>query len=144
MDGRDPFRDLVALQDRMKEIFDESLEGDRQERFPRSWSPRVDIFETPEHLQIWIELSGVEKEDIRIRADENVLTVEGERRLPENVTREEYRLVERPFGPFSRSFSLPAGVDAGQIRASYRKGLLRIQIGRKPTGAARQIEIEGD
>jgi HSP20 family protein len=125
--------------DRLNRMFSD-LYG---EAFSRSaWVPAVDIYETDNHdVVIKAELPDVKKEDIGVSVENNVLTLTGERK-PEQSTREQFQRVERRFGSFSRSFTLPTSVDAGQIAASYKDGVLTIRLPRREAAKPRQITVK--
>ncbi len=103
--------------------------------------PAVDIYETDTHeVVIKAELPDVKKEDIGVSVENNVLTLTGERK-PEQSKREQFQRVERRFGSFSRSFTLPTSVDAGQIAASYKDGVLTIRLPRREEAKPKQITV---
>ena len=140
---RDPFRDLVALQDRMSRLFEETLRPDAsQEEIGRGgWTPAADIYETGEELVLSLDLPGVDREAIEIRFDKNVLSVRGQREwLDEQANGQRHR-VERPHGAFIRNFTLPAGIDSDQIAAACKDGVLTVRIPRSATTKSRQIKI---
>ena len=111
------------------------------EAFNQAWVPAVDIYETDTHeVVIKAELPDVKKEDIGVSVENNVLTLTGERK-PEQSKREQFQRVERRFGSFSRSFTLPTSVDAGQIAASYKDGVLTIRLPRREEAKPRQITV---
>ena len=111
------------------------------EAFNQAWVPAVDIYETDTHeVVIKAELPDVKKEDIGVSVENNVLTLTGERK-PEQSKSEQFQRVERRFGSFSRSFTLPTSVDAGQIAASYKDGVLTIRLPRREETKPRQIAV---
>jgi len=117
----DPFREM----DTMKE----------------SWSPSVDIFETENEVVIKAELPGMEAKDIEIKLENNVLILHGDRRFEKETKNENYHRVERSYGNFTRSFSLPAFVDDAKVSAEYKNGLLRIVLPKKEQARSKQIKI---
>src|SRR5512140_2800792 len=124
----DPFRELVTLQERMNRIFDDTLSrssGHREEdAFAGTWTPPVDILETKDKLILRAELPGFVEDQIQLRFDDGVLTLEGERKFEKQSEDEKYHCVERSYGRFVRSFRLPANVAFEQITASFQNGLL--------------------
>ena len=123
--------------DRLNRMFS-TLE---HEAFNQAWVPAVDIYETDTHdVVIKAELPDVKKEDIGVSVENNVLTLTGERK-PEQSKREQFQRIERRFGSFSRSFTLPTSVDAGQIAASYKAGVLTIRLPRREEAKPRQITV---
>ncbi|MFB3903129.1 MAG: Hsp20/alpha crystallin family protein [Acidobacteriota bacterium] len=140
----DPLRELVALQDRMNRIFEESVRarGAEEGEFASgTWSPPVDIYETQEALLVKAELPEVNREDIDIRLENGVLTIRGQRKLSDELKSYQCYRMESRYGSFSRSFSLPRSVDADKIEASYRDGVLNITIPKREETKARQIQI---
>lgn len=133
-----PIGTLAGMEiDRLNRMFSE-LES---EAFNQAWVPAVDIYETDTHeVVIKAELPDVKKEDIGVSVENNVLTLTGERK-PEQSKREQFQRVERRFGSFSRSFTLPTSVDAGQIAASYKDGVLTIRLPRREEAKPRQITV---
>jgi HSP20 family protein len=104
----------------------------------------VDIYETANHdVVVKLEVPDVKREDISLTLEDNVLTIAGERKAPEDVKDEEYRRRERTFGAFSRSFTLPATVDGGRVQAAHANGVLTITLPQRAEAKPRQIQIEG-
>lgn len=142
----EPFRDLLTLQDRMNRLFDESYRGgtrgaDDDWALGGSWAPAVDIYEQNGNIELKAELPGIDPKDVDIRVENNVLTLRGERRLDNEVKRESYHRVERAYGAFSRSFTLPTVVDTEKILAEYKDGVLRLVLPKKEEAKPRQIQI---
>jgi len=106
-----------------------------------SWSPSVDIFETENEVVIKAELPGMEAKDIDIKLENNVLMLRGDRRFEKETKNENYHRVERSYGNFTRSFSLPAFVDDSNVRAEYKNGLLRIVLPKKEQARSKEIKI---
>jgi HSP20 family protein len=140
----DPFRDLMAIQDRMNRLFQETMARQRgqEEIEAGQWSPAVDIYETGDRIVVRADLPGLEQADIEVRVDDNTLTLRGDRRAPADVRPEDYHRSERPSGPFVRSFSLPQNVDQGAIRAAHRNGVLEVVLPKKPEARASSIRVE--
>jgi len=139
----DPFRDLGVLQDRMNRLFDDAGRGWRKDEpaATTTWSPSVDIFETETEIVVKAELPGIERKDISLNLEKNVLTLRGERRFEKETKEENYHRIERAYGGFSRSFSIPATVDEEKIRADYRDGILKIALPKKEQAKPKQIRI---
>jgi len=124
--------------DRLHRMFEDL----QTEAFNQAWVPPVDIYETDAHeVVIRAELPDMKKEDIGVTFENSVLTLTGERKQDSSVRREQYQRVERRFGSFSRSFTLPASVDAGQIAASYKDGVLTIRLPRREEAKPKQISV---
>lgn len=141
----DPFRDLVGLQDRMNRLFDESFRGitrgGEEEWSVSSWTPAVDIYEQEGNLVLKAELPGVDSNDVDVRVENNVLTLRGERRFDGEVKRENYHRIERAYGSFSRSFTLPNVIDTERIKAEYKDGVLRMTLPKRDEAKPKQIQI---
>ncbi len=143
---RDPLRDLIALQDRMSRLFEDSLRGRAQEEEvaggKAAWTPPADVYEREGMLVVSLELPGVKREQVEIRVENNLLTVQGERSFPEGVNRQNFHRMERSYGRFFRTFTLPAGISQEGIEATHRDGLLTIRIQISEETTSRQIEIK--
>jgi HSP20 family protein len=142
----EPFRDLVTLQDRMNRLFDESYRGNRPGEtddwaLGGSWAPAVDIYEEEGSIVLKAELPGVDPKDVDVRVENNVLTLRGERKFGSEVQRDSYHRVERAYGTFSRSFTLPTVVDTERIKAEVKDGVLRVNLPKKEEAKPRQISI---
>jgi HSP20 family protein len=139
----DPFRDLNMLQDRMNRMFDDAGRTWHTDEpaATTTWSPAVDIFETEGEIVVKAELPGMERKDIGLNLENNVLTVRGERRFTKETKDDNYHRIERSYGTFSRSFSIPATVDEEKIRADYRDGVLKIVLPKKEQAKPKQIRI---
>ena len=142
----DPFRELATLQDRMNRIFEDTLtrsSGRRDEdALSGSWTPPVDIVETKDRLVLKAELPGFTEEQIVVRFDDGILSIEGERKFEKESEDEKYHCVERSYGRFGRSFRLPANVDAERINASFQNGLLSIELPKKDEALPKRIRIQ--
>jgi HSP20 family protein len=142
----EPFRDLVSLQERMNRLFDESFRGinrtgSEEDWVGGSWAPAVDIYEQNGNIVLKAELPGVDPKDVDVRVENNILTLRGERKLDNEVKRESYHRVERAYGSFTRSFTLPNVVDTEKIKAEYKDGLLRMTLPTKDEAKPKQISI---
>src|SRR5262245_50833030 len=137
----DPFREFSTLQDRMNRLFRDSY-GDREEALTTStFAPPVDVYEDEHHVTLSIEVPGIDEKDIDVRVENNVLTVHGERRFEKEQKEENFRRVERQYGSFTRSFTLPNTVDTDSVQANYDKGLLKIQLAKKAEAKPKQIKV---
>jgi HSP20 family protein len=142
----EPFRDLVTVQDRMNRIFDEAFRGitrgaDDDWALGGNWAPAVDIYEHEGNLVLKAELPGIDPKEVDVRVENNVLTLRGERKFESEVKREKYHRVERAYGSFSRSFTLPATVDTDRIKAEYKDGVLRVTLPVREEAKPKQISI---
>ena len=140
----DPFRDLNSLQDRMNRLFEETNRGSRADdpTSTSAWSPAVDIHETAAEIVVQAELPGMDQKDIELNLENNVLTLRGNRQFEKEAKNENYHRIERAYGVFSRSFSIPAVVDEAKIRAEYKNGVLTIALPKTQKAKAKQIKIE--
>jgi len=142
----EPFRDLVGLQDRMNRLFDESFRGLNRGSGDEDWSlgawaPAVDIFEQDGNIVLNAELPGIDAKDVDIRLENNVLTLRGERKVDNEVKRDNYHRVERAYGTFTRSFTLPTVVDQEKIKAEYKDGVLKVVLPKREEAKPKQISI---
>jgi HSP20 family protein len=141
----DPFREMTTLQDRVNRIFADaySRRADDDLTTRGSWVPAVDIYETDGHeLVLKIELPDVAREDITLQVENNTLTISGQKQMEKEVKEEQYHRIERAYGTFSRSFTLPPTVDAGGIKAEYRNGVLTVKLPRREEAKPRQIQVQ--
>jgi HSP20 family protein len=142
----EPFRDLQAVQDRLNRVFDEAFRGtprgnDDEWALGGSWAPSVDIFEHEGNLVLKAELPGVDPKDVDVRVENNVLTLRGERKFETEVKKEKYHRVERAYGTFSRSFTLPNVVDTEKIKAEYKDGVLQVTLPQREEAKPKQIQV---
>lgn len=141
----EPFKDLLSLQDRMNRLFEESLArgaAKRPEERPAQWSPAVDILETESAIILMAEVPGVDLKDIELQIQDNVLTLRGERTFETNRKKEHYFRVERAYGNFSRSFTLPSMVDQERVEARLKDGILEVRMPKRVQGASSAITVE--
>lgn len=138
----EPTRELASMEvDRLNRMF-ESFYNDA---FSRTWTPAVDIYETPDHqVVVKVELPDMKREHIGITFENQVLTIRGERKRDESVSREAYQRLERFYGQFSRSFTLPPTIDAGRISATYKDGVLTVAMPQREEAKPKQIEVTAE
>jgi len=137
----EPFREFSTLQDRMNRLFRESFEDRDESLTSSSFAPAVDVYEDEHHITLKVEVPGIDEKDIDIRLENNVLTVHGERKIEKEEKEENYRRVERQYGSFTRTFTLPNTVDTDNVQANYDKGVLRIQLAKKAEAKPKQIKV---
>jgi HSP20 family protein len=139
----DPFRDLVTLRERMNRLFEDTFigRGEEKELVSSTWSPSVDIRETDKELILTAEIPGVEEKDIDIEVEDNTLTIKGKREIEKETKEEEYHRIERSYGSFYRSFTLPAYVQQEKIKAEHENGLLRITMPKKPELKPKKVKV---
>ncbi len=136
----DPLRDLHRMQEEMTRLFDDRLARGSGESV--GWAPNVDIYEDEEGVALRFELAGVDPKDVDIRFENGVLTLRGERKLEREDKREAYHRVELSYGTFTRSFSLPATIDAEKIHAESKNGVLTVALPKKPEAKAKSIQVK--
>jgi HSP20 family protein len=137
----EPFRGLANLHDQFNRIFSESVRNYSEESAVTAWAPAVDIFETPNELVVKADLPDVNEKDIDVRVENNLLTIRGERKLEKSVSEENYLRVERTYGSFSRSFSLPNTVNPEAIAAEYQNGVLTVTLPKREESKPRQVKV---
>jgi HSP20 family protein len=139
----DPSRATATLQDRMNRLLRESFnpEGPEEALTTSGFAPPVDVYEDEHNFTLKIEVPGVEEKDIDVRIENNTLIVHGERKFEKEEKEENYRRVERQYGSFTRSFTLPNSVDPGQVSAHYDKGVLKINLAKKAEAKPKQIKV---
>ena len=139
-----PARDLLGLQEEMNMLLGDFLGVDKrgeETQFVR-WAPRVDILEQDGGYELVADLPGLKKEDIKIEIQDNMLTLRGEKKLEEEKKDKNYRLCERYYGEFARTFALPENVDRDGIVAEFKDGVLKLEIPKTEKAKPKQIEVK--
>jgi HSP20 family protein len=138
-----PFRDLVSIQDEMNRLFDDFFGRPvtRPEWTEGVWTPSVDVSETKDNVIINAEIPGMSKEDVKLSVQNNVLTLSGERKQEKEEKDANYHRIERSYGSFSRSFTLPASVKPDKVKATYKDGILKITLPKSEEAKPKQIPI---
>ena len=139
----EPFREFSPMEERLNRFFRGSFNPERPEEAltTTSLAPPVDIYEDEHKIALKIEVPGIDEKDIDVRIEGNTLTVHGERKLEKEEKEENFRRVERHYGSFTRSFTLPGSVDTGQVSADYDKGMLKISLPKKAEAKPKQIKV---
>jgi len=140
----DPFRDFAQLQDRINRVFTEAY-GRNDEGLMTSgtWVPPVDIYQNGDHeVVLKAELPDMTREDIDITVDNGTLNIRGEKKLSNEVKEEQFHRIERRYGSFSRSFSLPPMVDPTKVGADYKNGVLTVRLPLREEAKPRQIKVD--
>ncbi|MGC1255640.1 MAG: Hsp20/alpha crystallin family protein [Candidatus Acidiferrales bacterium] len=138
----DQSRGLASLQDQVNRLFEDTFTRDRSGSADlATWAPVVDIYETENELVVEADLPDLEDKDIDVRVENNTLTIRGERKFEKDVNEENYLRVERAYGPFMRSFSLPNTVSSENIRAEYRNGVLSLHMAKREESKPKQVKI---
>src|SRR5271157_4471883 len=141
----DPLREFVTIQDRMNRLFRDSYGSEGRENAEAlnntAFAPPVDVYEDEHGVTLKIEVPGIDEKDIDVRIENNTLTVHGERKFEKEEKEENYRRVERQYGSFTRTFTLPTTVDAENIQADYDKGVLKVKLAKKAEAKPKQIKV---
>ena len=138
----DPFRELSTIQDRMNRLFQDAYAPNREEGLSTAaFAPATDVYEDENHVTLKLELPGIDVKDLDIRVENNHLIIRGERKFEKEEKEENFRRVERQYGTFVRSFSLPSTVDTDNINASYDKGVLSITMPKRAEAKPKQIQV---
>jgi len=138
----DQSRGLTALQDQVNRLFEDNFTRDRSGHADlATWAPPVDIYETENELVAKVDLPDLDEKDIDVRVENNMLTIRGERKFDKDVNEDNYLRIERSYGSFMRSFSLPSTVSSENIRAEYRNGVLTLHMAKLEESKPKQIKI---
>jgi HSP20 family protein len=138
----DPFRELTSLQNRMSRLFEEQYGGRSEDALTAgAFVPAVDIYEDEHSIQLKLEVPGIDQKDLDVKVENNILTVSGERKFEKEEKEENFRRVERRYGSFTRSFTLPNTVTADDVSATYNDGVLKIRLGKRAEAKPKQIKV---
>src|SRR5918993_3074692 len=139
----DPIREFAAMQDRMNRLFGNIYLRDEDTGIRGSWVPAVDIYETEGHdLVVRAELPGMTREDIEVSVENSTLVLKGEKKFDSEVKEENYRRIERTYGQFHRSFTLPNTVDTTKVSADFKNGVLTVKLPFREEAKPRTINVE--
>jgi HSP20 family protein len=138
----DPFRELTALQNRVNGLFQDFNRNGRDELAATgSFAPAVDVYEDEHKVTLKLEIPGVDQNDVDIRVENNTLSVRGERKFEKEEKEENFHRIERRYGSFARSFSLPTTLDSEKIQANYENGVLKLEIAKRAEAKPKQIKV---
>jgi HSP20 family protein len=137
----DPFREMATLQDRMNRLFQDFGRGNEELMTAGSFVPPVDIYEDEHSITVKMEIPGINQDDLDIRLENSTLTVRGERKFEKEEKEEIFQRIERRYGIFSRSFTLPNTVDTENVDASYEQGILRLRLAKRAEARPKQIKV---
>src|SRR3954454_20204052 len=142
----DPFRDLRTLQEEVNRLFTGSMPRtfDDEGIARGAWNPSVDIYDNKEQIVLEAELPGMKREDFDLSVENNVITLRGQRQFEKKDDSDNYHRVERAYGSFTRSFTLPNTVSAEGANAEYKNGVLRVSLPKREETKARRIEVRGE
>jgi len=140
----DPFRDVLALQNRMNSLFQEynRTQGEGDALTTAAFVPPVDIYEDEHKIVLKLEVPGLKDSDLDIQLENNVLTVRGERKFEKEEKEENFHRIERRYGSFYRSFTVPNTVNPEGVKASYDAGVLKLELEKRPEAKPKQIKVE--
>ena len=137
----DPQHGLSGLQEQVNRLFESSFPGRSDNSALTTWAPAVDIYETENELVVKADLPDVSEKDLDVRIENSTLTIRGERKFEKKVEEENYLRVERTYGSFSRSFSLPNTVNSEAIKAEYKNGVLTVELPKRAESKPKQIKV---
>ena len=139
----DPFRDIVTLREKMNRLFEDAVtaRGEEKDMISSTWAPSVDIYETENSLILTAEVPGIEEDNIEIKIEDNTLSLRGERKFEKETKEESYHRIERSYGSFYRSFTIPRQVDQEKIKAEHDNGVLRITMPKKPESKPKTVKV---
>jgi HSP20 family protein len=136
----DPFREVVALQNRVNSLF-RDMNGDNDPVAAASFVPAVDIYEDEKKVLLKLEVPGIDEKDLDVRVENHTLTVKGERKFEAEEKEQNFHRIERRYGSFFRAFTLPSSVDTEHVKAEYHAGVLKLELAKKPEAQPKQIKV---
>jgi len=138
---RDPFLNLASWQEQVNRMFENGFPGRSEASAITAWAPSVDIYETENELVLKADLPDVNEKDLDVHVENNMLTIRGERKFEQKVKEENYLRIERTYGSFSRSFSLPNTVSTEGIKAEYKNGVLTVEMPKRTEAKPKQVKV---
>ncbi len=138
----DPFRDLASIQSELNRLFGRTYGGEGGSAPSGGWMPPLDVFETQDRFVVVVELPGVDPDSVDLSVEDSTLTIRGERKFYEGISEEAFHRVERRYGAFGRSLTLPQTADAGRIDASFDRGVLTINVPKVEQAKPKKIQIK--
>lgn len=142
----DPFRDLVSIQDELNRLFGRTFNGVEPMRpaATGAWIPAMDVLETEDRFVVKLELAGIEPDDVEVAVEDSTLSVSGTREFSTETNEENYHRVERRYGSFSRSITLPQTVDTEKVEASFDKGVLTVEVPKVERAKPKKIQVRAE
>ncbi len=139
----DPFRDLITLREKMNRLFEDAFatRGEEKDLMASTWTPSVDIYETENELVLTAEVPGIEDKNIEIKIEDSTLSIKGERKFEKETKEDNYHRIERAYGSFYRSFTIPHNVDQDKIQAEHENGVLKISMPKKLELKPQKVKI---
>lgn len=142
----DPFKEMDDLQDRFSKLFallpSRTISGGKEAMTVAEWSPIVDISEDDKEWLVKADLPEVKKEDVKVTVENGVLTITGERKFEKETENKKYHRVERSYGNFLRSFTVPEGADGTKVAAEFKEGVLRVHLPKSEKAKAKAVEVK--
>ena len=138
----DPFRDVLSLQNRLNSLFQEYNRGEGDALSTAAFVPPVDMYEDEHKIVLKLEVPGMKESDLDIQLENNVLTVKGERKFEKEEKEENFHRIERRYGSFYRSFTIPSTVNPDSVKASYEAGVLKVELEKRAEAKPKQIKVE--
>jgi len=137
----DPFREFALMQNRMNRMYQDYTPGMEEQLSSAQIVPPVDVYEDEHHLTLKAELPGIDPKDVDVRVENNILTIRGERKFEKEEKEENFHRIERRYGTFTRSFTLPNTVDPDKVKADYENGVLKIEFEKRAEDKPKQIQV---
>lgn len=141
----DPFRELEEVSDRLNRMFTRPAmrtSNNKETMIVADWTPSVDISETEGEYQIQVEIPDVKKEDVKVTLEDGVLTIQGQRKQEQEESGTKYHRIERSYGSFARTFSLPDVIETDKVRAEYKDGVLHLYLPKSEKAKPKAIEVK--
>ena len=141
----DPFRELEDMNDRLNRVFGRSIASPRDSKDAMrtfDWAPSVDVLETAEDFQVKAELPDVKKEDVKVSVDGGMLRIEGERKQEKEEKGKKWHRIERSYGSFMRTFSLPENIDDAKVQAEFKDGILNVRLPKSEKAKPKSVEVK--
>jgi len=137
----DPFREFALMQNRMNRMYQDYTPGMEEQLSSAQIVPPVDVYEDEHHLTLKAELPGIDPKDVDVRVENNILTIRGERKFEKEEKEENFHRIERRYGTFTRSFTLPNTVNPDSVKADYENGVLKIEFEKRAEAKPKQIHV---
>lgn len=139
----DPFGGFLPNRDSFNRFFNEAVTNfmNAEETQPKKWTPAVDIYETESNLVLKSELPGIDPKDVEVRIENGTLYLKGERKQESDVKDENYHRIERSYGSFTRTFSLPSSVDVDNVKAEFKDGVLTLTLAKREAAKPKTVKI---
>ena len=141
-DKFEPFEELTTLRNRLDRLFNRFGDTFEEPIYSGNWMPTTDIFETKDNLVIKAEIPGMEMKDLNVEIENNILTIQGERKFEEKTEEKGFQRFERAYGKFVRNFTLPPGVNTEKINATYLNGVLEIELPKKEEAKPKKVHVD--